>query len=129
VAIRNKTPFYRLSMFRVLMAQAFVTAVLVVVCAITLGVVAAYSVLLGSSIALLANAYFTYKAFKYFGARSVSAILQSFWAGQVGKMFMTAVLFALVFIAVKPLNVVQLFLGYILIQLTSVVTLFFSKNL
>ncbi|MCK9464566.1 MAG: ATP synthase subunit I [Thiopseudomonas sp.] len=111
------------------MAQAFVTAVLVVVCAITLGVVAAYSVLLGSSIALLANAYFTYKAFKYFGARSVSAILQSFWAGQVGKMFMTAVLFALVFIAVKPLNVVQLFLGYILIQLTSVVTLFFSKNL
>jgi len=42
---------------------------------------------------------------------------------------MTAVLFALVFIAVKPLNVVQLFLGYILIQLTSVVTLFFSKNL
>lgn len=129
MAIRNKTPFYRLSMFRVLMAQAFVTAVLVVVCAITLGVVAAYSVLLGSSIALLANAYFTYKAFKYFGARSVSAILQSFWAGQVGKMFMTAVLFALVFIAVKPLNVVQLFLGYILIQLTSVVTLFFSKNL
>lgn len=129
MAIRNKTPFYRLSMFRVLMAQAVVTAVLVVVCAITLGVVAAYSVLLGSSIALLANAYFTYKAFKYFGARSVSAIFQSFWAGQVGKMFMTAVLFALVFIAVKPLNVVQLFLGYILIQLTSVVTLFFSKNL
>ncbi|MDM7857522.1 ATP synthase subunit I [Thiopseudomonas sp. CY1220] len=129
MAIRNKTPFYRLSMFRVLMAQAVVTALLVVVCAITLGVVAAYSVFLGSSIALLANAYFTYKAFKYFGARSVSAILQSFWAGQVGKMFMTAVLFALVFIAVKPLNVVQLFLGYILIQLTSVVTLFFSKNL
>jgi len=129
VAIRNKTPFYRLDMFRVLLVQASVAAVLVVICAVTLGVVAAYSVLLGSLIALLANVYFTYKAFKYFGARSVPAIIQSFWAGQVGKMFITAALFALVFIAVKPLNVVLLFVGYILIQLTSVVSLFFSKNL
>jgi len=128
VAIRNKTPFYQLPAFRTLVIQLVVVTLLTIVCAATQGVIAAYSVLIGGMIALIANAYFTYKAFQLYGARSMEAIVQSFWAGQVGKMVVTAVLFALVFIAVKPFNVVLLFLGYILIQLTSVVSLFLSKN-
>lgn len=128
MAIRNKTPFYKLSTFRALVIQLVVVTLLAVVCTVTLGVIAAYSVLVGGMIALAANAYFTYKAFALYGARSATAIVQSFWAGQVGKMVITAVLFALVFIAVKPINVALLFIGYILIQLTSVVSLFLSRN-
>src|SRR5699024_6001780 len=122
------TPFTQQPTFRVLVIQLIVVTLLAVVCAVTLGIVAAYSVLIGGMIALVANAYFTYKAFQLYGARSMTAIVQSFWAGQVGKMVVTAVLFALVFITVKPFDVVLLFLGYILIQLTSVVSLFLSEN-
>jgi len=52
-------------------------------------------ILLGGLIALLANAYFAFKAFRYFGARSARAIVQSIWAGAMGKWIITAVLFAL----------------------------------
>jgi len=128
MAVRNKTPFTQQPTFRALVIQLIVVTLLAVVCAVTLGIVAAYSVLIGGMIALVANAYFTYKAFQLYGARSMTAIVQSFWAGQVGKMVVTAVLFALVFITVKPFDVVLLFLGYILIQLTSVVSLFLSEN-
>ena len=128
MVIRNKTPFYQLPVSRALVVQLVVVILLTIVCAVTLGIIAAYSVLIGGLIALVANVYFTYKAFQLYGARSVAAIVQSFWAGQIGKMVVTAVLFALVFIAVKPFDVVLLFLGYILIQLTSVVSLFLSRN-
>lgn len=129
MAIRNKTPFYRLELFNSLVAQTIVALLLVATAAVTRGQVAASSAAMGSGIALLANAYFMYKAFKFFGARSMAAIVQSFWAGQAGKIFMTAVLFALVFVTVKPLNVVFLFTGYIFVHVTSVVSLWLSKDL
>lgn len=129
MAIRNKTPFYRLEMFRSLVIQAVVALLLIVVASVAQGKVSAISAGLGAAIALLANLYFMYKAFKFYGARSMAAIVQSFWMGQAGKIFLTAVLFALVFIAVKPLDVVFLFASYIVVHVTSVVTLWLSKDL
>lgn len=128
MAYRNKTPFYRLSMFRALIVQASVSVLLASVLAITAGWIAAYSMLLGGTIALIPSAYFTYKAFKYYGARSIAAIVQSLWAGQFGKMVLTAVLFALVFITVKPLGVAALFAGYVVVQLSGLISLFVMKN-
>ena len=114
MGIPSKVPFHRQPGFPILILQAIVTAVIAVIFAISGGWVAAYSALLGGLIALLANAYFAFKAFRYFGARSARAIVQSIWAGAMGKWIITAVLFALAFVGVEPLAPMQLFIGYLL---------------
>jgi len=115
VKIRNKTPLYRHAVFRVLLLQLAVAMTTAVVMWTWKDPVAGYSALLGGMIALLPNLYFAYKAFRYFGARSVKAIVQSFWSGAMGKLILTAALFALVFAGVERLSVAALFVGYALV--------------
>ena len=43
-------------------------------------------------------------------------------------MVLTAVLFALLFIGVKPLNIGTVFVGYILVQLVAVSVLLLTKS-
>lgn len=126
--IRNRTAFHRLPVFRVLVVQALVVLAVALTCGVFLGFVAGYSGFLGGLIALLANLYFAYKAFRYFGARSVRAIVQSFWAGEMGKLILTAVLFALVFVGVRPLEPLALFGGYLLVLGTGASALLLVKN-
>lgn len=125
---RNKTPLHRLPVFRVLRAQSLVMLLATLVGAGLFGWTVAYSVLLGGAIALLANVYFAFKAFRYFGARSARAIVQSFWAGEMGKLILTAALFALVFAAVKPLQPLALFTGYLLVLGTGASALLLLKD-
>lgn len=126
--IRNKTPLHRLTVFPLLLTQLAVTLLAATVGWLWKDVVAGYSALLGGLIALLPNLYFTYKAFRYFGARSVKAIVQSFWSGEMGKLFLTAALFALVFAGVERLNVAALFAGYGLVLGTSACSLLLVKG-
>lgn len=125
---RNKTPLYRLPVFRLLRAQCLVMLIAALCGAVLFDRVTGYSVLLGGAIALLANVYFAFKAFRYFGARSARAIAQSFWAGEMGKLILTAALFALVFVAVKPLQPLALFTGYLLVLGTGASALLLLKN-
>ena len=113
--IRNRTPFHRLPVVRVLALQALTGLLTAMICGLLFGMVAGYSGLLGGLIALLANVYFAFKAFRYYGARSARAIVQSFWAGEMGKQILAAALFALVFVGVKPLEPAALFAGYMLV--------------
>lgn len=113
--IRNRTPFHRLPVVRVLAVQALTGLLTAMFCGLLFGMVAGYSGLLGGLIALLANVYFAFKAFRYCGARSARAIVQSFWAGEMGKQILAAALFALVFVGVKPLEPAALFAGYMLV--------------
>lgn len=92
-----------------------VTLVAAILAGLVFDLTAGYSVLLGGLIALLANVYFAYKAFRYFGARSTRAIIQSFWSGEMGKQILAAALFALVFVGVRPLEPLALFAGYLLV--------------
>ncbi|HYQ39787.1 MAG TPA: F0F1 ATP synthase subunit I [Pseudomonas sp.] len=112
---RNKTPLHRMAVFRLLLLQLAMTVLAGVSGWLWKGPVAGYSALLGGMIALVPNVYFTYKAFRYFGARSIKAIAQSMWSGEMGKLFLTAALFALVFAGVGRLNVAALFIGYALV--------------
>ena len=128
MAYRNKVPFHRQPMFRVIVLQAVMTVLAGLLFGVTQGWIAAYSAWLGGLTALLPNMYFTYKAFQYFGARSIGAIVQSFWAGEMGKLILTAVLFAVLFLGVKPLNVLAVFVGYILVQMTSAASLLLTKS-
>ena len=115
VNFRNKTPLHRMAVFPLLLLQLAVTVLAGMLGWLWKGPVAGYSALLGGMIALLPNLYFTYKAFRYFGARSIKATVQSIWSGEMGKLFLTAALFALVFAGVERLNVAALFVGYALV--------------
>lgn len=128
MAIRNRVPFWRLEAFRVLQLQLVVSLVLTLAAALLSGGVSAYSTALGGCIAWLPNAWFVRKAFMYQGARSVTAIVQSFWAGLAGKMILTAALFALAFVVVQPLSVAGLFAGFVLVQLTGAASLLLMKS-
>jgi len=99
-----------------------------VVCGAFGGWVAGYSALLGGLIAWLANLYFAHKAFRYFGARSVKAVVQSLWSGEMGKLILTAALFALVFVGVRPLELLALFGGYLLVLGTGASALLLVRN-
>ena len=108
--------------------QALVGLLAAGACGVFFGFVAGYSGLLGGLIALLTNLYLAYKAFRYFGARSVRAVVQSFWAGEMGKLILTAVLFALVFVGVQPLEPLALFGGYLLVLGTGASALLLVRN-
>lgn len=128
VNIRNRTPLHRLPVFRVLVVQALVGLATAFVCGAFFGVVAGYSGFLGGLIAWIANWYFALKAFRYFGARSIRAVVQSFWSGEMGKLILTAALFALVFVGVEPLEPLALFSGYLLVLGTGASALLLIKN-
>ena len=115
-------------MFRVIVLQATVGVLIGLLFGLVQGWTAAYSALLGGLVAVIPNVYFTYKAFQYFGARSIAVIVQSFWAGEMGKLILTAVFFAVLFLGVKPLNVLAVFSGYILVQMTSATSLLLTKS-
>src|SRR3989338_368981 len=115
----NRLPFHRVPVFPVLLAQLVVVVLAAVVLWQSVGPVAGYSGLCGGLIAWLPNPYFAHKAFRFSGARAAQAIVRSFYAGEAGKLILTAVLFALTFAGVKPLDPLAVFGVFILTQAVS----------
>jgi ATP synthase protein I len=75
--------------------------------------VVAYSVLSGGLIAIVPQAYFATLAFRWRGARSTGAIARSSYAGEIGKFFLSVAGFAVVFAALRPINGLAVFAGYL----------------
>lgn len=115
----NRLPFHRWAVFPVLAAQCMVLLLAAVVLWQWQGVISGYSGLCGGLIAWLPNLYFAWKAFRFSGARAAQAIVKSFYAGEAGKLIITAVLFALTFAGVKPLAPLAVFGVFVLTQLVS----------
>jgi ATP synthase protein I len=76
--------------------------------------VRAYSVFSGGLIAVIPQAYFAALAFRWRGARSARAIAQSSYVGQVGKFLLSIAGFAVVFVALRPIDAPAVFAGYVL---------------
>lgn len=115
----NRLPFHRLPVFPVLLTQFVVLLLAAVVLWQWRGAVSGYSGLCGGLIAWLPNLYFAHKAFRFSGARAAQAIVRSFYAGEAGKLVLTAVLFALTFAGVKPLEALAVFGVFLLTQLVN----------
>ena len=115
----NRLPFHRMPVFPVLLVQLVVLLLAAVVLWQWRGTVAGYSGLCGGLIAWVPNLYFARKAFRYSGARAAQAIVRSFYAGEMGKLILTAVLFALTFAGVKPLDAPAVFGVFLLTQSVS----------
>lgn len=112
----NRLPFHRLPVFPVLLTQLAVVLVTAAALWAWRGTVSGYSGLCGGLIAWLPNLYFAHKAFRFSGARAAQSIVRSFYAGEAGKLILTAVLFALAFVVVKPLEALALFGVFVLTQ-------------
>ena len=110
----NRLPFHRLPVFPVLLAQLVVILLAAAALYGWRGAVSGYSGLCGGLIAWLPNLYFAHKAFRFSGARAAQSIVRSFYAGEAGKLILTAVLFALAFVVVKPLEAPTLFGVFVL---------------
>ncbi|WPC05149.1 F0F1 ATP synthase subunit I [Pseudomonas sp. MBLB4123] len=115
----NRLPFHRLPVFPVLVVQLVVVLLAAALLWQWQGRVAGYSGLCGGLIAWLPNLYFAHKAFRFSGARAAQAIVRSFYAGEAGKLILTAVLFALTFAGVKPLDALAVFGVFLLTQLVN----------
>ncbi len=70
------------------------------------------SLFVGGVIFVIPNTYFTLYAFRYQGAQWSHLIAQSFLQGQMGKLALSAVAFALVFRFYPTLNAIALFGSY-----------------
>ena len=115
----RRSPFYQIPVFPVLLAQLIVGLFAVAALWFFQGAVAGYSGACGGLIAWLPNLYFAHKAFRFTGARAAPAIVRSFYAGEAGKLILTAVLFALTFAGVKPLEALAVFGVFMLTQLVN----------
>ncbi|MCX4026789.1 F0F1 ATP synthase subunit I [Spartinivicinus marinus] len=114
-AVMGAPHLHKPPIYRVIIAQLIVTVC--VACVLLLhSVVTAYSAFLGGLICLIPNAYLAKKAFQHSGARAAKQIAHSFYKGEAVKLGLTALLFALVFGFVEPLNVFALFGTFILVQ-------------
>lgn len=77
----------------------------------------AYSALAGGAIYLIPNLYLVNRHFKREAAKSAQATLAELYAGQLWKMALMAVGFALAFVLIEPLSAFSLFVTLIVLQL------------
>ncbi len=99
--------------YKVILAQLAMTGFISVISLLFSGATTAFSVLLGGLISALPNSYFALHAFKYSGARNADKIVRGFIRGELGKIVITVVLFALSFALITSLHELALILGFI----------------
>lgn len=81
------------------------------------GTVAGYSALLGSLICVLPNAFLAFRLAVSRRDGTAGALMRAAWLGEAGKLTLTALFFAVVFIGVRPLAAAPLLIGFIVTQL------------
>lgn len=80
------------------------------------GEVAAVSALAGGAIAVIPNAFLAARLLSPGAGENARAMLKAAWLGEIGKLILTALLFAAVFVSIRPLSAVAVFGGFIAAQ-------------
>jgi ATP synthase protein I len=109
-------PIYKIAVFQIVFLL-----VLMLVSVPLAGWVSAYSLMFGGLISVIPGTQFARRVFKYRGARAAEQIAREVNRGEAIKLVVSGVAFALIFIYVKPLNVVALFSGFVLLHIAGVV--------
>ena len=107
--------------YKVIVAQILATFFIGSASLLFSGQIVACSVLLGGLISFLPNSYFALHAFRYQGASNADKVFRSFIRGELGKIVITIVLFALSFTLVTNLNELALILGFMTIHFIGVI--------
>jgi ATP synthase protein I len=101
----------------ILLAQVVASALTAGAFAVLQGKIAAVSALLGGAIAVIPNAFLAARLMSPGAGVSARAMLRAAWFGEIGKLLLTALLFAVVFASVRPLSALAVFGGFIAAQL------------
>lgn len=107
--------------YKVILTQLGVAIILAAMFLLFTTTITAYSLLLGGLISALPNSYFALHAFRYHGARNAKKVVKGFIRGELGKIIITIVLFALSFTLITNLNELALILGFIATHFSGVV--------
>tara|TARA_B100001142_G_scaffold58009_1_gene56770 strand:+ start:1106 stop:1498 length:393 start_codon:yes stop_codon:yes gene_type:complete len=107
--------------YKVIVAQFTTTGFLALSGLFLIDTVVAYSVFLGGVISALPNSYFVLQAFRFQGARNADRVVKSFIRGELGKIGVTIILFALSFTLITNLSEIALILGFIAVHFAGVV--------
>ena len=87
-----------------LLMQLVISSLVAVGFAISNGVDAALSAIIGGVVCVLPNAFFARQLFRYSGARAARQIVNGFYKGEAYKLMLSVSMFALVFkyLAIQP---------------------------
>ena len=100
-------------LLRIVVIQSMIVVLVAGSLGLSHGAVSGYSFFIGCLIQIAGSAYFARQVWRYSGARQTRSMVQAMYAGESGKILLTASMFAAVFILVEPLNGVLVFAGYI----------------
>ena len=112
----NRSNFFKTAVFKLIATQICITCTAACFLWLVIGKIAGLSALLGGLICLIPNLYMAYKTFAYSGATAAQKIVNSFYKGEAGKLLLTIAGFSLVFLLVRPLDPLALFLTYVVVQ-------------
>jgi ATP synthase protein I len=101
----------------ILLTQAAASVGLGVLVGFWQGPVVGASLFLGGMIAVVPNAFLAARLFGRRAGASAAALLRSAWIGEIGKVLLTAALFAAVFAWSGPVSAPAVFAGFIAAQL------------
>jgi ATP synthase protein I len=120
VSVESGAQIARPPAHRITLAQL---AALATLCLLLLALdkVIAYSVLSGGLIAIVPQAYFAIRAFRWRGAQSAEAMARSAYAGVIGKFLLSVAGFALAFAVVRPIDGLAVFAGYLAMLMLQII--------
>ncbi|MEJ2128734.1 MAG: ATP synthase subunit I [Woeseiaceae bacterium] len=104
-------------MLKVLVLQIGIGVVLAAALWGLYGNVAGYSALLGSLTCVIPNAFLALRLIAPRRGPGAQALVRAAYIGELGKLGLTVLMFSIVFVLVRPLNVAALFAGFIAAQL------------
>jgi len=105
---------------RIIVAQLVASALIAVIFLVFSNVVAAYSILIGGLVSVVANGYFAVQAFRFRGARNADKVVKSFMKGEMGKIAITLAMFALIFTLISAINEAALIAGFFAAQFVGI---------
>jgi len=115
-------------MLKMLLVQLGAGTAIAVILQSIYGAVAGYSALLGTLVSVVPNAFLALRLAvprRDSGARS---LVRAAYAGELGKLALTVLLFVLVFTLVKPLSAAALFAAFIATQLVTLTGLLMRRD-
>ena len=101
----------------ILLAQAAAALAVAFGFALWQGRLAAVSALLGGAIAVIPNAFLAARLLSPKAGSSGPSLLRAAWLGEIGKLVLTALLFTIVLVTIRPISALGLFGGFIAAQL------------
>lgn len=112
---------------RVLVFQILLTLATLICLYVFVGLVAAYSALIGGVIYLIPNAYQLRHIVASDNSNNLGDALRGIYKSEIWKMALTAILFALAFGLVRPIEPFSLFGVFVLLQLIAVFSTLLNK--